>query len=249
MRFRQKITGILFIALWAGPLGVRGDEPPAMLVDFSHATRYVFRGIKRAGPSAQVAAEFNRDSLRGGVWANLPFENGETRELNLHAAYTWQPVDEVSLEALVAQHWFGEVPGGGARHSFEAGLAATLAPISGFTPGLAYYHDFNFRSDTAQVLLARSVALVKWGAFLDLTIFAGWSTGDDWRPDAPGPRSSDSYGYWGGEAQLPYRIGAHSTVTVGLHYTGTLGRSPTRGPFGLPTSRNIWATLGVNLDF
>ena len=183
------------------------------------------------------------------MWANLPFENGETRELNLHAAYTWQPVDEVSLEALVAQHWFGEVPGDGARHSFEAGLAATLAPISGFTPGLAYYHDFNFRSDTAQVSLARSVALVKWGAFLDLTIFAGWSTGDDWRPDAPGSRSSDSYGYWGGEAQLPYRIGAHSTVTVGLHYTDTLGRSPTRGPFGLPTSRNIWATLGVNLDF
>lgn len=249
MRFRQKITGILFIALWAGPLGVRGDEPPAMLVDFSHATRYVFRGIKRAGPSAQVAAEFNRDSLRGGVRANLPFENGETRELNLHAAYTWRPVDEVSLEALVAQHWFDEVPGGGARHSFEAGLTATLAPISGFTPGLAYYHDFNFRSDTAQVSLARSVALVKWGAYLDLNFFTGWVTGRDWRPDAPGSRLNDGYGYWGGEAHLPYRIGAHTTVTAGLHYTEAFGRSPTSGPFGLSARRNLWITLGVNLDF
>lgn len=249
MRFSQKITGILFVALLAGPPGVRGDDPPAMQVDFSYASRYVFRGIERAGSSAQAAAEFNRGNFHGGVWANLPFDNGETRELNLHAAYTWRPAEDVSLDASVAQHWFSEVPGGGARHSFETGLVATLAPVSGFTPGLAYYHDFRFRSDTAQVSLAHSIALTQWGAFLELNIYTGWVTGDDWRPDAPGPRAHDSYGYWGGEARLPYRIGAHSTVTVGLHYTDAWGRSPTRGPFGLLARRNLWVTFGVNLDF
>lgn len=249
MGFRQKISGVLLAALLAVPLGARGEEPPAVQMDFGYASRYVFRGVERAGSSAQAAVEFNRDSFHGGMRTNLPFESGETREVNLHVACTWQPVDVLSLGASVAQRWFSQVPGGGVKRSLEAGLTATLAPINGITPGLAYYHDFNFRSDTAQVSLAHSIPLVKWGAFLDLNLFAGWATGKDWRPDAPGPRSRDSYGYWGGEALLPYRIGAHSTVTAGLHYADASGRSPSDGPFGRPARRNLWATLGVNLDF
>ena len=249
MRFRQKISRVLLGALWAGPLSVRGDDPPDVQADIGYASRYVFRGVERAGSSAQGGVEFNRDRFHGGIWVNLPFENGKTREVNLHAGYTWQPSDDLSLEASVARHWFSMVPDGGAKHSLEAGLAATLAPISGFTPGLAYYHDFNFRSDTAQVSLAHSIALVKWGAYLDLNFFAGWAKGDNWRPDVPGPRSRDSYGYWGGAAQLPYRIGAHSIVTAGLHYADAFGRSSVTGPFGLSARRNLWVTLGVNLDF
>lgn len=249
MRFRQTIPLVLLTALLAVPRGARGGEPPAVQLDFGYTSRYVFRGVERAGSSAQAAVEFNRDSLHGGVGTNLPFESGETREVNLHVAYTWQPADGLSLEAAVAQRWFSAVPGGGAKRSLETGLTATLAPINGFTPGLAYYHDFNFRSDTAQVSLAHSIALVRWGAFLDLNFFAGWTTGKDWRPKSPGLRRRDSYGYWGGEALLPYRIGAHSTVTAGLHYADAWGRSPANGPFGLPARRNLWVTLGVNLDF
>ena len=231
------------------PPGARGDEPPAGQVDLGYVSRYVFRGVARAGSSVQAAAEFNRDNFHGGVWANLPFENGGTREINLHASYRWQPVKDLSLETSVGQHWFSAVPGGGVSHSLEAGLAATLAPVSGFTPGLAYYHDFRFRSDTVQGSLAHSIALPKWGAFLELDFSVGWATGDNWRPDAPGPRWRDSYGYWGGAARLPYRVGAHSIITAGLHYGDAFGRSPTRGPFGLKSRRNLGVTLGVNLDF
>ena len=249
MRILKIFLGFMVAVLLAGPVVVRADEPPAVQVDFVSATRYVFRGVERAGSSAQAAVEFNRDSFHGGVGATLPFNRGETREVNLHAVYTWRPSADFSLEASVVKHWFSDVPGGGGRHSFETGLAATLAPISGFTPGVAYYHDFRFHSDTVQGSLARSIALVKWGAFLDLNLFAGWATGDNWRPDAPGPRSHDSYGYWGGEARLPYRLGAHSIITAGLHYAEAFGRSPTSGPFGLKSRRNLWVTLGVNLDF
>lgn len=249
MGFRQKISGVLLAALLAVPRGAHGEEPPGVQMDFGYASRYVFRGVERTGPSAQAAVEFNRDSFRGGVETNLPFASGESREVNLHAAYTWQPADDLSLETSVAQRWFSAVPGGGVKRSLETGLTATLAPINGFTPGLAYYHDFNFRSDTAQVSLAHSIALVKWGAFIDLNFFAGWTTGKDWRPESPGPSRRDSYGYWGGEARLPYRIGAHSTVTAGLNYADASGRSRANGPFGLPARRSLWVTLGVNLDF
>ncbi|MBI2815088.1 MAG: hypothetical protein HYX71_12485 [Opitutae bacterium] len=220
-----------------------------MQVDVGFVSRHVFRGVERAGASAQAAVAIKRDNFHGGVWANLPFNKGETRELKLHAACTWQPMEALKLEASVAQRWFSDVPGGGVGRSLEAGLAATLPPVNGFTPGLAYYHDFTFRADTTQVSLARSIALVKWGAFLELNFHAGWAAGDDWRPDAPGPRLRDSYGYWGGEARLPYRIGAHATVTVGLHYADAFGRSDANGPFGLSARQNLWFTLGVNLDF
>ena len=180
---------------------------------------------------------------------NLPFKSGEAHEANLNAAYTWQPASGPALEASVAHSWFSDVPGEDVKRSFEAGLTATFSVVHGFTPSLAYHHDFRLRSDTAQASLARSIALTKLGAFLELDFFAGWATGDDWRPDAPGSRRHDSYGYWGGEARVPYRVGPHSTITAGLHYADAFGRSATNGPFGRLARHNLWVTLGLNLDF
>jgi hypothetical protein len=228
---------------------VRAEEAPPLQVDLAYASRYVFRGVERAGDSVQAAVEFNRDNFRGGFGINQPFDRGDAREVNLNAAYAWQPADALTLEASVAHTWFDEVPAGGVERSWEAGLTATLAPVGGFTPSFAYYHDFRFQADTVQTSLARSIALTKLGAFLEVNLFAGWVSGDDWRPDAPGPRRQDSYGYWGGELQLPYRVGAHSTVVAGLQYADSFGRSATNGPFGRGLGGKLWVTLGVNLDF
>ena len=245
----RTLSGLWLAALLAASPGAWADEPPAVRADFVYASRYVFRGVERSGQSAQAGVELARDNFSGGGWANLPFASGEARETNLHAAYAWRPASGLALEASVTHSWFSEVPGGGVERSLETGLTATLAAVAGFTPSLAYLHDFRFRADTAQASLARSIALTKLGAFLELNAFLGWATGDDWRPDAPGPPRHDSYGYWGGEARVPYRIGPHSCVTAGLHYADTFGRSAVNGPFGLPSRHNLWVTLGVNLDF
>jgi len=237
-------------ALVALPLAAQVDEEvPAVRADFGYASRDVFRGVERAGQSAQAGVELVHGNFRGGLWTNQPFDRGETSETKLSAAYAWQPVSGLGLEASVAYSGFGEVPGGGVKSSLEAGLAGTLAAVAGFTPGLAYYHDFRFRADTAQASVARSIALTRLGAFLELDFFAGWARGSDWRPDAPGPPRADSYAYWGGAARVPYRIGPHATITAGLHYADAAGRSPANGPFGLAAGGQWWATLGVNLDF
>ena len=249
MRFPQKVFAALCLPLLTGALPLRAEESPAVQVNLDYASRYVFRGVERAGASAQATVEFARDEFHFGVTSNQPCRSGETRDLNLHATYTWQPVSDLKLEASIAQNWFADVPGGGVDHSTEVGLSATFALVGGFTPGLAYYHDFRFRADTTQVSLARSIALTKWCAFLDLNFLAGWTSGDDWRPDAAGPRMHDGYAYWGGEARLPYRIGPHSTLVAGLHYQDAFGRSLAHGPFGRPARRNLWVSLGVNLDF
>ncbi len=249
MSYLRTLPGLLLAAVLAAPLVVQGEEPPAVTADLVYASRYVYRGIERAGPSAQAGVEWTNERLRGGGWINQPFASGAVRESNLNAAYTWPSDRGFTLEASVVHRWFHGVPGGQVKRSFEAGLSATLPAFQGFTLGLAYNHDFRLHADTTQVSLARSIPLTRLGAFLELEGLAGWSTGDDWRPDAIGPRRHDSYSYWSGSARLPCRIGLHSTVIAGLHYADASGRSATNGPFGLTARRNLWVTLGVNLDF
>jgi hypothetical protein len=236
-------------ALLVATLGARGDEPPAVQADIGYASRYVFRGIERAGQSAQAGVELTRENFHTGLWLNQPLESNGTRETNLRMAYAGQPAKGLTLEASVTHSWFSDTPGGDVKRTLEAGLTAAVAAGNGFVPSVAYFHDFRLHANTTQVSLERSIALTKLGAFLELNFFAGWATGDNWRPDTPGPQRHDSYGYWGGEARLPYRIGPHSTVTAGLHYADATGRSATNGPFGLAARQNLWATLGVNLDF
>jgi hypothetical protein len=249
MRSRQTFSVFFLAALLADPFLAGAEEMPLVRADAGYASQYVFRGVERAGASAQVALELARDDFHGGLWSNLPFGNGEGRETNLNAAYGWQALEGLKLEVSARQYWFSNLPAGGTRSSFEAGFAAALAPIGGITPSLDCTHDFRLRADTMQMALAHSFALTGIGAYLDLSCFAGWVTGDDWRPDAPGPRRHDSYAYWGTEAYLPKRIGPHSTLITGLHYTHVYGRSPTNGPVGLASVRNFWVTLGVSLDF
>lgn len=249
MSYLRTLPGLLLTAVLAAPLGVQGEEPPAVTADLIYTSRYVHRGIERAGPSAQAGVELAHENLRGGGWINQPLASGAVRESNLSAAYTWPSDRGFTLEASVVHRWFSGVPGGAVKRSFEAGLSATLPAVQGCTPGLAYCHDFRLNADTTQVSLARSFALTRLGAFLELEGLAGWSTGDDWRPDAIGPPRHDSYRYWSGSARLPYRIGLHSTVIAGLHYADASGRSVVNGPFGLTERRNLWVTLGVNLDF
>jgi hypothetical protein len=247
MNRHRRIIAVMASLLWASRALAQTDDAPPARVDVVYASSHVFRGVERARDSAQATLELNREALRGGLWINQPFKGGDPSEVNLNAAYTWTTSNDVTLEASATHAWFAGVPG--VDRSLEVGLVTTLAPAGGFTPSLAYYHDFRFDADTIEVSFARSIALTKLGAFLELSFCAGLASGTDWRPEAAGPRLKDRYGYWGGEVRLPYRVGPHSTVVAGVHYSGNSGRSIAAGAFGGPVRDRLWVTLGVNLDF
>lgn len=249
MRLFRTIPGFLcaLFPLVAG--AARADEAPPFQGEVTYVSRSVFRGVERAGDSVQAGAKLSRENLHGGLWLSQPFDNAAAREAKLQAGYVWTATDGLSVEASLAHSWFDRVSGGGVNRSLEAGLAATLAPAGGFTPRLSYHHDFRFRADAVEMAFARSIALTRIGAFLELNLFAGYARGRDWRPDAAGSRRRDDYGWWGGEVALPYRIGAHSTVVAGIHYAETFGRSVANGPFGRSGNLGAWVSLGVNLDF
>ena len=249
MRSTQTFSGLFLAALLVSPFFARAEETPPVRTEIDYASRYVVRGLERAGASTQATFEFSRDNLRGGLWANLPFAGGVGREASLTAAYVWPTREGLTVETSARTNWLDRKAVTGTGSSLEAGLTATLAPVDGFTPGLSYYHDFRFRSDTVHASVSRSIALTGFGAFLDLNFFGGLATGSDWRPDAPGSGRHDAYSYWGAEVHLPYRVGPHSTVIGGLHYADSTGRSPTNGPFSLSDGQKFWVTLGVSLDF
>ncbi len=244
-------SSLFFCAFLAGAMRLAAQDSgePRLTVDFGYASRSVFRGIERAGSSAQASMEYAVNGFRGSVWANQPLRRGQMGEVDLTGAYARQVGEKINVELALTAYHFTDTPAGATKHSLEAGLTATWASVSGFTPSVSLQHNFRLEAESAQASLAYSVPLTKLGAFLELSAFAGCVDARNVRPDAAGPRVRDSYGYLGGEAQIPYRVSAHTTVIAGLHATTTSGQGGaffTPGQFG---RANLWLTLGLSIDF
>ena len=222
---------------------------PVLTADFDYASRYVFRGIPHAGDSAQASVEYAVNGFRAGVWTNQPFRRDDGGEVDLTAAYARQVSPELNLEFAITSYNFTDTPANLPRHSLEVGLTATLKPIAGFTPSLGVQRDFQLDSSSVQGALAYSVALPRLGAYLEWSVFGGWVDARHLRPAAPGPRIGDGYGYFGGEVHVPYRIGAHSTLSVGLHGTETVNQDRADAVSGRFAPRNLWVTFGLSVDF
>ncbi len=252
MRFSPILPVFFLAAQLIVPVSARAEELAVVRADLGYASQYVVRGVARTGAAAQSALELDWTGFRAGLWTNQPFKAGEEREVDFNTTFAWQAGAGLKMEVSARQYWFDRTTNGGTTRSFEAAIAATLAPVGGVLPRLEFAHDFRLRAETLQMAVGHSVALTGVGTYLDLGCFAGWATGDNWRPGFPGPGRHDSYSFWGLEATIPYNLGyvvPHSTVIAGLHYSDAIGRSAANGPFGLAKTRNFWVTLGVSLDF
>lgn len=249
MNFRKLLfaSGLLGIGTVCVP--TQADEVPVLRAEIQYASSQVIRGVQRTGAATQLAVEIARENWRGRIDGNQPFASGQERQLALGAAYVCPVVAGVQVETSLRHAWFARALAGGAKRTLEAAITATLPAIQGFSPHVAYTHDFRLLADTVELGAARSFALTSLGAFLDCAVFSGWATGDDWRADVAGPRQHDSYRYWGAEVQLPYRIGAHTTLITRLNYTREQGRSTISGPAGMGLGENLWISAGVSFDF
>ena len=240
---------VFVLLVGAARLLAQDSGESKVTADFGYASRYVFRGVERAGSSAQASVEYAAHGFRGSVWTNQPLRSEQDGEIDLTTAYAHQVSEKLNIELALTAYYPTSAGAGATERSIEAGITATWTPISGFTPSVSLQHDFQLESNSAQAALACSVALTKLGAFLELSAFAGWSDARNARPDEGGPRVGDGYGYFGGEAHIPYRMGAHTTVIAGIHATTTVGQGRTLAVPGRFARSNLWLTLGVSVDF
>ena len=241
----------LLFALQAGAtvLLAQSDGEPRLTADFGYASRHVFRGVERAGSSAQASVEYAANGFRGTVWANRPLRGGQVGEIDLTAAYGHQMSDRLKVELALTAYRFTNVPAGATGHSLEAGLVVTGASINGFVPRVSLRHDFRLAAHTVEAGLAYSLPLTKLGAFLEFSAFTGWTDGSNLRPDAAGPRVSEGYGFVGTEVRLPYRVGTHTTVIAGLEGATTLNHSGAFAVSGRSARTNLSLSLSVSFDF
>ncbi|MBI3887072.1 MAG: hypothetical protein HY302_15295 [Opitutae bacterium] len=249
MNLARPRLAVFALLAGAARLVAQDGGEPKVTADFGYVSRYVFRGIERAGSSAQASVEYAADGFRGRVWTSRPLHRGESGETDLTAAYGRQVGEKLNVELALTGYRFTRPAAGAAASSVEATLSATFASVGGVTPSIAVRRDFRLEADSVQASFAYSVALPQLGAFLELGAFAGWSDARNARPDAAGPRAGDGYGYGGGEARIPYRVGAHTTVIAGVQATTTVGRGPAWPAAGRPARSNLWLTLGVSFDF
>ena len=83
--------------------------------------------------------------------------------------------------------------------------------------------------------------MVRVGASLDLTGKLGYV-------DARS-MDGDSYGYYGVDAVIPYKLKENATVSVGAHYTDAVGLAQRSTITGLGGRKNLYWTASLTIGF
>lgn len=231
----KKIT-ILLISLCAATTMMAQEsntESPMFSVDFSYASRHVFRGLKQSNDTFQTSLDVPIGQGYAGVWANLPGTSDEDYEIDLYVGYKTNITEKLKADVIATLYYYPEASGPETSKSYEAGLGLTY-DVFGFDVGARAYYDFRKKAATVQGGIAKSIP-VKIGAFktsLDFDAYIGTVSARDWQPDGhyipnvPYPewpadykyRTKESYKYWGANLRMPYRLGKNALLHVAVHY-------------------------------
>lgn len=216
--------------------------------DATVESKFVRRGIERAGASVQPAAWLTNETWRLGAWVNLPFQNGRWNELGASVDYTHAFNSGAKLGLEVAHYHLGDAYRGHPAHNGEVTASFSL-PAGPGRAVLSLTRDVNRRADIGEISYAGEYALKNWGAFLNYRVYLGAVEADDVLPRLPPPHVEDGYAYHGVDVSLPYRVGGQTIVTAGIHYAGTNGARPLWSPNEASTGAKIWLSLAASYEF
>jgi hypothetical protein len=213
-------------------------------------SKFVRRGIERAGASVSPAIEFTDDTWSLGAQAAVPFENAGRSQFDLSVGYAHALDSGAKLGFEVGHFRFGNATMGHPSQTTE--FAALLSFSAG--PGrttMRFGRDVERRTDIGELSYAGEYALKAWGAFLNYHLYIGSVAADDVLPRrlASVPRIADSYTYHGIDLTLPYRVGGQTIVTAGVHYAGTDGARPFWSPSGASPGAKVWLSLATSYEF
>jgi hypothetical protein len=208
-------------------------------------TDAVYRGIERSSEGAFAAIEVAYAGFSGGLGLRQPFDGDEPRQVDLGAGYSWRLNEMVAVDFSARHFWFGRTAGNSIDKSFEIGAALAWTTPGGFVPRLGYYRDLQLDADTVHGSLAYEMALTRWGTFLEISAFVGWSEAKKLKSPFDGAEVRDSYTYFGGEAVLPYRIGEITVVSAALSYSSTNGQRSAWSPAARGGASRLGARLQV----
>jgi uncharacterized protein (TIGR02001 family) len=204
---------ILALAALAAGLGLRAeDAAPAssysVTMDFTYASKYVFRGVKLADQSFQGTLKATAGSFYSGLWTNQPITDNTDNEIDFFAGYSGKLNDQWTIDAGVTVYYYPELDAStGADSSTNEGYVGFNGTFGGFTTGLYGYYDFTLEAFTLQGTAGYSIAM---DAKASLNLLATLGHVD--------PKNGDSYNYYGIGATIPYKLNDAATFTVGVQW-------------------------------
>lgn len=212
------------------------------------ASRYLFRGVERAGASFQTSFDYAAVALSAGVWSNFALDGSAAAdadpEIDLYASYALSGQSglfQVVPGFCLYTHPDAKPSHGGYPVSLEPNLA-TVFSVSGiqFTPKA--YYDLMLKGATFELTAAYALPLTTLGTELDFSASVGTFKYNAARADAT-PAVKNWGDYWSVGVSLPYRISARGRVLLNVTYSE--GRNNYFKPTGSPRSANGNAASGA----
>ena len=238
----MKKTIVLSAALLVGGTAFAADAAPtptteasyAVTVDFPYVSKYVFRGVEISRDSFQPSVEISSGDFYAGVWNNTPFHkehDGDiSKELDFYAGYTPSLGENLKADVGLTYYWYPWADKGLDDNSLEVfgGLNLTAG---NFTPAAYVYRDLDLDVTTLQTSVGYSVPLANFGTSLDFNVTFG----------AVFPDHGETYCYYSGGVNVPYKLSDNMKLNFGLTYTENDldgGEDP-----------GLWATVGLTAQF
>jgi uncharacterized protein (TIGR02001 family) len=200
-------------------------QSPLFTMDFSYASRHVFRGLKQSNDSFQPSLDIPIARAVAGIRANLPGASSEDYEVDLHVGYRTNITKKLRADALLTLYYYPEAEGTETRKSYEAG-GGLACDLFGITVNARLYYDFRKDASTAQGGLSKRVP-IRIGAFktsLDIDAYIGSVSSRNWTPDGNvwspdrSYKTKESYNYYGGSVRIPYKLSHQATAHVEINY-------------------------------
>jgi uncharacterized protein (TIGR02001 family) len=232
---------VLIIAALAAGFSLRAQEEApqssySVSVDFTYASKYVFRGVQLAEGTFQPSVEVGIGDFAIGLWTAQPVTSNIDNEIDLYAGYSIALNDAWSLDTGLTLYYYPELDTstGADRSTWEPYIGIT-GDVSGFSPGVYVYYDLTLKAFTYQGQLGYSIPLEPAGASLDFSFALG-------RVD---PKGGGGYTYYSAGVSVPFTLSESATLTVGLNFDG----NNISGGDGFGKKSHVYGVIGVTIGF
>ena len=191
--------------------GLWAQEPAAvgLTVDATYASKYIFRGVVLGEHAFHPSAEVSYSDFYAGVWGNVALskkdEYPDNEEWDFYFGKSFGLTDIMSLDVGYTYYYYPEFSSDNGTQEVYVGANWD---ISGFSPGVYAYYDFDLEAFTLQGSVGTSIALEGMGTSLDLSATLGHVDADN----------GFSYTYWSVGAAMPFKLGEKSTITAGVTF-------------------------------
>ncbi len=238
----KKKTLILALATVAGssPLAAQfTDFLPdeyGLTTQMEFRTMHVFRGLEQADETFSPSVELGYGDTYLGWDAYFPTteEDVAAQEHQIYAGadFALPNMDHLGLDLGMVVYDFPNRPGN-RNHEFYGGLLfGNFQNAEGLEFTLYFRHDADVKHTILEPAVRYQHDFDGPGMLIPIRIrfdgYAGFLSDrkpvENYRSTAPGEQLKDSYNYYGGSAQVFFRIDPNATLGTGVHYADAINQ-------------------------